>query len=70
MRATRSRFGEQTQASNASTEAQLLSQYTQLFKAAAKSGEWKTQMPAELAAGYLNEQLGLAASQRANKKSF
>ena len=69
MRAIRSRFGEQTQASIASTEAHLLSQYTQFFKAAAKSGEWKSQMPAELTAGYLNDQLGLAASQRANKKA-
>lgn len=69
MRATRSRFGEQTQATIASIETQLLHQYTQFFQAAEQSGEWASPMSTELAAGYLNEQLSLAASQRAAGKA-
>lgn len=69
MRGTRSRFGEQTQALIAATEANFLAQYTALFQTAANSGEWKAEISAEMAAGYLNEQLGLAVSQRAAGQS-
>lgn len=68
MRTTRSRFGPQTQALIASIDAHFLGMYTEFFQAANMRGEWKAPMSAELAAGYLNEQLGLAASQRAAGK--
>ncbi|MDE2078300.1 MAG: TetR/AcrR family transcriptional regulator [Burkholderiales bacterium] len=69
MRTTRSRFGVQTQAKLASIEAHFLECYIRLFREGAASGEWSGGIAAELAAGYLYEQLGLAVSQRAAGKS-
>lgn len=69
MRTTRSRFGAQTQAKIAAIEAHFLSCYTRFFREGAASGEWGSGIDAELAAGYLYEQLGLAVSQRASGKN-
>jgi AcrR family transcriptional regulator len=60
MRTTRSRFGIQTQAKLASLEAHFLECYIRLFREGAASGEWSGGIAAELAAGYLYEQLGRA----------
>ena len=69
MRTTRSRFGVRTQAKIASIEAHFLECYIRFFREGAASGEWGGSIAAELAAGYLYEQLGLAVSQRAAGKS-
>jgi len=69
MRTTRSRFGVQTQAKIASIEAHFLECYIRFFREGAANGEWSGGIDAELAAGYLYEQLGLAVSQRAAGKS-
>lgn len=68
MRSTRSRFGRETQAKIAAIEAHFLDCYTRFFKESAATDEWKAHVAAELAAGYLYEQLGLAVSQRAEGK--
>lgn len=65
MRATRSRFGPQTQARIAAIEARALERYARFFQQAAASGERRNGVPADLAAAYLHEQFGLAFSQRA-----
>lgn len=69
MRTMRSRFGVRTQTKIASIEAHFLECYSQFFREGAASGEWGGSISAELAAGYLYEQLGLAVSQRAAGKS-
>ena len=69
MRTTRSRFGVRTQAKIASIEAHPLECFIRFFREGAASGEWGGTIAAELAAGYLYEQLGLAVSQRAAGKS-
>lgn len=69
MRATRSRFGPQTQSLLAALEAQFQQHYARFFVEAAASGEWRSGIATELAASYLQEQVGLAISQRAAGKS-
>jgi AcrR family transcriptional regulator len=69
MRSTRSRFGPQTQARLAAVEARILQRYTEFFAGAAAAGEWRGDIAPELAARYLNEQIGLALSQRASGRS-
>jgi len=68
MRATRSRFGPQTQALLAATEAHLQANYVRLFNDAASRGEWRGDIETGFAANFLQEQLGLAVSQRAAGK--
>lgn len=65
MRATRSRFGKQTQEKINTIEAHFIKLYTELFKKSVKSGEWAGAVTAELAGTYLYEQMGLAVTQRA-----
>lgn len=69
MRATRSRFGPQTQALLATMEAHFQAVYARFFAEAADRGEWRAGIATELAASYLQEQMGLAVSQRAAGKS-
>ena len=69
MRATRSRFGPRTRALIAATEAHFLTHYTRFFAEAARRGEWRAGISSELAAVYLQEQMGLAVSRRAAGKS-
>lgn len=69
MRATRSRFGPQTQALLAAMESRFQEHYARFFTEAAERGEWRDGIATELAASYLQEQLGLAVSQRAAGKS-
>lgn len=69
MRATRSRFGPQTQALLAAMETQSHQHYAQLFTAAAQAGEWRGGIEIDQAANYLLEVTGLAISQRAAGKS-
>ena len=69
MRATRSRFGPQTQECIAAIESHILEKYAQFFGKATRSGEWGTGITAELAADYMHEQISLAASQRAAGKN-
>ena len=69
MRATRSRFGPQTQALLAAMEAHFLAHYARFFADAASRGEWRGGIATELAASYLQEQMGLAVSRRAAGKS-
>ncbi len=66
MRATRSRFGPKTQALLTAIEAGLQSQFTRLFKDAAARGEWSSAISPEIAASYLQEQLALALTLRAD----
>jgi TetR/AcrR family transcriptional regulator, copper-responsive repressor len=68
MRATRSRFGPQTQALLAAMEAHFQAQYERFFVEAAGRGEWRGGIATDLAASYLQEQIGLAVSQRAAGK--
>ena len=68
MRATRSRFGPQTQALLAAMEAHFQAQYARFFTEAAGRGEWRGGIATDLAASYLQEQMGLAVSQRAAGK--
>ncbi len=68
MRATRSRFGPQTRALLAATEAYFQAHYARFFTDAAACGEWRGGIAPELAASYLQEQMGLAVSQRAAGK--
>lgn len=68
MRATHSRFGPQTQALLTAMEAMLQEHYARFFSEAAERGEWRGGIATELAASYLQEQLGLAVSQRAAGK--
>jgi len=68
MRATRSRFGPQTQALLTAMEAAFQEHYARFFTEAAERGEWCGGIATELAASYLQEQLGLAVSQRAAGK--
>lgn len=65
MRATRSRFGPQTQRGLADLETHMLAVYTRLFRDSAARGNWRGHLDPALAAGYLHEQVGLAFSQRA-----
>lgn len=69
MRTTRSRFGPQTQECIAAIESHILEKYTQFFGEAIRSGEWGTEITAELAADYIHEQISLAASQRSAGKN-
>jgi AcrR family transcriptional regulator len=69
MRATRSRFGPQTQECIAAIESHILEKYAQFFGEAIRSGEWGNEITAELAADYMHEQISLAASQRAAGKN-
>jgi TetR/AcrR family transcriptional regulator, copper-responsive repressor len=69
MRATRSRFGVQTQAKLANIEKQALSVYMSFFKCSHERGEWNANISFELAANYLLEQFGLAVTQRAAGRS-
>ena len=69
MRATRSRFGLQTQARIAAVESRLLDRYACFFREAGLLGAWRGGINAELAAEYLHEQIGLAFTQRAAGKS-
>lgn len=69
MRATRSRFGPQTQALLAAIETHFQAHYARFFTDAAGRGEWRGGIPTELAASYLQEQMALAVSQRAAGKS-
>ena len=66
MRATRSRFGPQTQALLTAIETSLQNQFTHLFKDAATRGEWSNATAPELAASYLQEQLALPLTLRAD----
>jgi AcrR family transcriptional regulator len=68
MRAARSRFGPQTRALLVATDAHLQANYVRLFTDAANRGEWRGGIETGLAANYLQEQLGLAVSQRAAGK--
>ena len=69
MRATRSRFGPKTQALLAALEAHFQAHYVRLFHEAADRGKWRAAIATNLAASYLQEQMGLAVSQRAAGKS-
>lgn len=69
MRATRSRFGPQTRALLAAMEAHFLAHYARFFTDAAGRGEWRGGIATDLAASYLQEQMGLAVSQRASGRS-
>lgn len=69
MHAERSRFGPQTQALLDAMEAHFQALYERLFIDAAGRGEWHGGITTELAAGYLQEQMALAASRRASGKS-
>ena len=69
MRATRSRFGPQTQALLAAMEAHLQAHYARFFTDAAGRGEWRGGIATDLAASYLQEQMALAVSRRAAGKS-
>ena len=69
MRATRSRFGPQTQVLLDLMEAHYQACYAQFFRDAAGRGEWRGGIAADLAACYLQEQIGLAVTQRAGGKS-
>ena len=69
MRATRSRFGPQTQALLAAMEAHFQAQYARFFTDAAGRGEWRGGIATDLAASYLQEQMALAVSQRAAGKN-
>lgn len=69
MRASRSRFGAQTQASIAAIEAHMLECYASFFQHAISSGDMRSGIPAEVAAPYLYEQMGLSVSQRAAGRS-
>ncbi len=68
MRATRSRFGPQTQALLGVMEAHFHAHYMRFFAEAADRGEWRGNVATDLAASYLQEQVGLAVSQRAAGK--
>ena len=68
MRATRSRFGPQTQAKIAAIESNALEHYMRFFQQAASGCERRIGVSAELAAVYLHEQFGLAFTQRAAGK--
>lgn len=68
MRANRSRFGPLTQALLAAKEAHFHAHYTRFFTDAASRGEWSSGIATDLAAGYLQEQIGLAVSLRAAGK--
>ncbi len=65
MRATRTRFGAQTQARISAIEAKALASYTRFFAQSTASGERSSTVPAHLAAAYLQEQFGLAFTLRA-----
>ena len=65
MRASRSRFGPQTQARLAAIEAHFLATYERFFTDAAELGEWRGGIATELAASYLQEQIALAVGRRA-----
>ena len=65
MRATRARFGPQTQRCVTDLETHMLAVYTRLFRDSAASGDWRGHLDPALAAGYLHEQVGLAFNQRA-----
>jgi AcrR family transcriptional regulator len=69
MRATRSRFGPQTQALLAAMEAHFQAQYARFFTDAAGRGEWRGGIATDLAASYLQEQMALAVSRRAAGKN-
>ena len=68
MRATRSRFGPQTQALLGTMEAHFQAHYMRFFAEAADRGEWRGNVATDLAASYLQEQMGLAVSHRAAGK--
>ena len=69
MRATRSRFGPQTQALLAAMEAHFQAYYARFFADAAGRGEWRGGISPDLAASYLQEQMALAVNRRAAGKS-
>lgn len=69
MRATRSRFGPRTQALLALLESEFQQHHARFFDDAAFRGEWRGGIAIDLAASYLQEQMGLAVSQRAAGKS-
>lgn len=69
MRANRSRLGPQTQALLTAMEAKLQRHYAGLFTEAVERGEWRGGIATDLAASYLQEQLGMALSQRAAGKN-
>lgn len=68
MRATRSRFGPQTQALLAAMEVHFQAHYERFFNDAGGRGEWRGGIATELAASYLQEQIALAVSRRAAGK--
>ncbi|MGA1677667.1 MAG: TetR/AcrR family transcriptional regulator [Pseudomonadales bacterium] len=69
MRAARSRFGAQTRARLAATEAHVQAHFERFFTDAAARGEWRGGIAPDLAASYLHEQVALALSRRAAGKS-
>lgn len=69
MRATRTRFGPQTQALLVEMEACFQAHYVRFFTDAAGRGEWRGGIATELAASYLQEQIALAVSRRAAGKN-
>jgi AcrR family transcriptional regulator len=69
MLATRSRFGPQTQALLDSIQAHFRAHFARFFNDAARRGEWRGGIATDLAASYLQEQIGLALAQRAAGKS-
>ena len=69
MLATRSRFGPQTQALLDSIEVHFHAHFARFFNDAACRGEWRGGITTDLAASYLQEQIGLALTQRAAGKN-
>jgi AcrR family transcriptional regulator len=69
MRSARSCFGKQTQTKIAEIEGHTLRLFARFFREGQAGGEWPGGIAAELAATYLQEQLGLAFTQRAAGKS-
>lgn len=69
MRSARSRFGAQTQARIADIESHLHRLFARLLREGEAGGDRKARVPADLAARYVQEQLGLAMTQRAAGRS-
>lgn len=65
MRAGKRQMGPQTQALIEAMEQVALEAYADALNAAHSTGEWSGAIPVDLAARYLQEQIGLALDQRA-----
>lgn len=64
VRAARRQFGPQTQAQTAEIEAESLAAFLDFLQGGLDSGSRTSDVPVELAARYLDEQVGLALTQR------